>query len=175
MRLFIFNGHVINVDNDKDAERVLSDPLTERELNPDEITATFSGLEALTGPDNTQVKPDGTIIFDQAKAALIAQDLDREIKKVQAKKTMETTLTAGVVYNDKTYACQKSDIASFTDGLTLLDLTQKATIEAYDRNDTPHTLTSAEYREVCRVVGLTYYEALRAYKSEIKASEELIP
>ena len=63
MRLFIYQDTIINTDNETDAENILSDPLTKRELSENEIKQTFGKYAHLSGPDTTTIKEDGTIVF----------------------------------------------------------------------------------------------------------------
>lgn len=63
MRLFIHNKTVINIDNEQDAERLSTDPATERELTPEEITQIFGNRAHLAGPDNTAIDGAGNIVF----------------------------------------------------------------------------------------------------------------
>lgn len=167
MRLFIYDNKIINVDNDQDAKRICTESLTNRELTKEEILQIFGNLAHMAGPDNTKVEHDGKIIFDQLKASNEIKRADIENKRLTAKEKMTTALASGVNCSGRVYACKKIDIESFQQGLTLLNLTQAETIEAYDFNDTPHTLTVQEYREVCKAVGLKYYIVLKTYKTEL--------
>lgn len=61
-RIFIYNGIVLNVDNDADAEMLLKKGGIE--LSPEEIRALgMSGYEHLVSQSNTTVSADGVIIF----------------------------------------------------------------------------------------------------------------
>lgn len=61
-RIFIYNGIVLNVDNDADAEMLLKKGGIE--LSPDKIRALgMSGYEHLISQSNTTVSADGTITF----------------------------------------------------------------------------------------------------------------
>lgn len=61
-RIFIYNGIVLNVDNDADAEMLLKKGGIE--LSPEKIKALgMSGYEHLISQSNTTVSADGTITF----------------------------------------------------------------------------------------------------------------
>lgn len=62
MRIFIVDKLVCNVDNDADANNMISQGA--RELTPQEIAASgMTGYEHLVSPANTTVGEDGRIIF----------------------------------------------------------------------------------------------------------------
>lgn len=61
-RIFIHDGIALNIDNDEDTERLLSDGA--RELTPEEIAAAgMAGYEHLVSPSNTTISEDGSITF----------------------------------------------------------------------------------------------------------------
>lgn len=61
-KIFIYNGIVLNVDNDADAEMLLKKGGIE--LSPEKIRALgMSGYEHLVSQSNTTVSADGVIIF----------------------------------------------------------------------------------------------------------------
>ena len=63
MRIFLHDGQIINVDNDQDAARVLSDPLTTRELSDQEVSDIFGDLAHVAGPGNTTIDENGAVVF----------------------------------------------------------------------------------------------------------------
>lgn len=79
MRLFIYGDTVINCDNDQDAERILKDPSTLRELLDDEIEETFGNYAAHAGPHNTSVDSYGNITFTLDETEYMAK-LKAELK-----------------------------------------------------------------------------------------------
>lgn len=61
-RIFIHDGIALNIDNDEDAERLLSNGA--RELTNEEIAAAgMAGYEHLVSPSNTTISEDGGITF----------------------------------------------------------------------------------------------------------------
>ena len=79
MRIFIFKDVAVNVDNNDDAEALITQGA--RELTGEEIAAAgMKGYEHLVGPDTVTVGDDGRITFTppvvdlaQAKAAKLAE------------------------------------------------------------------------------------------------------
>lgn len=63
IRLFIYEDFVLNVDNDEEAERLLKDPLVERELSQSEVDAIFGEWKHLASPATTTVDEAGRITF----------------------------------------------------------------------------------------------------------------
>ena len=62
MRIFIIDNIALNVDNDTDALALIEQGA--RELSAEEIEAAgMVGYEHLVGPTNTEIKPDGSIVF----------------------------------------------------------------------------------------------------------------
>jgi len=67
LRLFIYDNFVLNVDNDVDAERLLSDPKTVRELTLEEIEKTFGKYANYACPNTTEIGEDKVIKFTFAE------------------------------------------------------------------------------------------------------------
>lgn len=63
MRIFIYDGKVINVDNDRDAEALLGDEKTVRELSKAEIKKVFGTSAHLASFENTEILDDGSVKF----------------------------------------------------------------------------------------------------------------
>ncbi|WP_051295062.1 phage tail assembly chaperone [Maridesulfovibrio bastinii] len=88
MRVFIYMGSVINVDNEADAERLES--MGGVALTDDEADTLFGHDIALAGPQNTTVDASGHIVytpapgptFDQQTSA-IRSERDSRIKAVE--------------------------------------------------------------------------------------------
>lgn len=91
------------------------------------------------------------------------------IKKREAQEVMDTTLDAGAEYNGVVYQCKLADVDQFNRGLALIDLTNPATIDCRAMDNSMHTLTVAEYREMCTVVATAYETALRTYWAAVDA------
>lgn len=75
IQTFLYNKMVVNTDNAEDAERLLSDPLTDRELTQEESAAIFGDFVHLAGPDSTIVNSDGNITFNKDKLPRETVDL----------------------------------------------------------------------------------------------------
>ena len=102
-------------------------------------------------------KADGT--WEISKAGL----------KNQALKRMNETLVKGCIYKDVVYQCEERDVTQFSRGLTLVTLKGLETIECRALDNSMHTLTGAEYTELCGAVGLSFETALRTYWAEVDA------
>lgn len=68
MRIFIIDNIALNVDNDTDALTLIEQGA--RELSAEEIEAAgMVGYEHLVGPTNTEIKPDGSIVFTPSESS----------------------------------------------------------------------------------------------------------
>ncbi len=102
--------------------------------------------------------PENKILFD---------DEQKKISNAIEVNKVYSDLEKGVEVAGATYSCNKDDIDSLHENLKLLDLTGDEEIEIIDIDGKSHTLTSGEYRHVCKAIGSTYSEAMKKIKSII--------
>lgn len=92
-----------------------------------------------------------------------------ETLKAEALVRMNETLALGAEYKGVTYQCGSHDIDQFQRGLTMMDLGGLMTMECRAMDNSMHTLTDIEYRELCVTLGTTYETVLRTYWAEVDA------
>lgn len=102
---------------------------------------------------------DGTGSWVQSKESL---------KKV-AQQKMNDTLDLGCDYKGVIYQCHLVDVDQFSRGLSLLELTGAQTIDCRAMDNSMHTLTSLEYKDLCITIGVVYKQALDTYWAEVDA------
>lgn len=88
IRIFVYDGMVVNVDNNADAERMLKDPLTEREVPADD----FGEDAKYVGPDTAVLNEDGTISFTKPDTS--QSDILTEIHRLEGSITSRNIRSA---------------------------------------------------------------------------------
>jgi len=112
IRIFEHNGILLNVDNEKDAERLLKDPLTKREIPVDQ----FGEDANLVSSSSTTLHADGSITFNPPDAKQKAiEGIQGEINKLEM--SISTRHTRSAILGDEYAIAKLKDTEDAIDAL----------------------------------------------------------